>query len=192
VTFTIDAPEKVANWRPLVNWLLALPHHIILYGLGVLSEVIGLISWFAILFTGSMPEGMANIQLMYMRYQIRVYTFSAFVTEEYPPFAFGTTAIDGGEDPRIRVNFAPRLTDRNRLTVAFRIILVIPQLIVLTFLYIAAVFVLLIALFAVLFTGRWPEGLRSFFLNVMRWGLRVQNYFLLLTDEYPPFAFEEP
>ena len=46
--------------------------------------------------------------------------------------------------------------------------------------------------FAVLFTGRWPEGMRSFVLNVLRWYLRVSTYFLLLTDEYPPFAFETP
>jgi hypothetical protein len=52
--------------------------------------------------------------------------------------------------------------------------------------------VLLIALFAVLFTGRWPEGMRDFVLNVYRWYLRVSNYFLLLTDEYPPFAFVTP
>ena len=38
-----------------------------------------------------------------------------------------------------------------------------------------------------LFTGRWPAGLREFVLNVYRWYLRVQTYFLLLTDEYPPF-----
>jgi hypothetical protein len=191
-TFTFDPPDHVANWRPLVNWLLALPHYLILYGLRVLSEAIAVISWFAIVFTGSLPEGLASIQMLYMRYELRTYTFAAFLREEYPPFAFGTTASDAGEDPRIRVDFVPRLTERNRLTVAFRIILVIPQVIVLAFLGIAASFVVLIALFAVLFTGRWPEGMRSFVLNVLRWYLRVSTYFLLLTDEYPPFAFEAP
>lgn len=187
-TFTIDAPEKVANWRPLVQWILAIPHFLILYGLRVLSEAIALISWFAILFTGSLPEGLANIQMMYTRYEIRTYTYVAFMREEYPPFNFGTTASDGGEDPRTRVDFAPTLTDRNRLTVAFRIILVIPHVIVLAFLGIAAAIVTLIAFFAVLFTGRWPEGMRSFVLDVLGWYLRVATYFLLLTDEYPPFT----
>jgi hypothetical protein len=42
----------------------------------------------------------------------------------------------------------------------------------------------------VLFTGRWPDGLRDFVIKVMRWGVRVQAYFLLLTDEYPPFALD--
>jgi hypothetical protein len=47
-----------------------------------------------------------------------------------------------------------------------------------------------IAFFAVLFTGRWPEGLRSFVVGVIRWGTRVSAYFLLLTDKYPPFSLE--
>jgi len=192
VTFTFDPPDRVANWRPLVNWILALPHYLILYGLRILSEAIALISWFAIVFTGSLPEALAGIQMMYMRYEVRTYTFAAFLREDYPPFAFGTVASDGGEDPRLRVDFVPRLAERNRLTVAFRIILVIPQVIVLLFLGIAASVVLLIALFAVLFTGRWPEGMRDFVLNVYRWYLRVSTYFLLLTDEYPPFAFVTP
>ena len=86
-----------------------------------------------------------------------------------------------------RSTSGPELTDRNRVTVGFRLILVIPHVIVLVLLGIAAAVVVLIAFFAVLFTGRWPEGLREFVLNVQRWYLRVQTYFLLLTDEYPPF-----
>jgi hypothetical protein len=69
---------------------------------------------------------------------------------------------------------------------------VIPQLIVVAVLLVAAAVVSLIGFFAVLFTGRWPVGLRRFVLNVMRWYLRVQTYFLLLTDEYPPFTLEPP
>ena len=189
-TLTLDPPEKIANWRPLVNWLLAIPHFVVLYGLGILSQAIGLVSWFVILFTGSLPEGLANLQVMYMRYSTRTSLFAAFMKEEYPPFTFSTTSADPGDDSRVRVEITPQLTNRNRLTTAFRIILVIPQVIVLAFLFLGAAVSVLIALFAVLFTGRWPEGLRDFVVNVMRWGLRVQAYFLLLTDEYPPFALD--
>jgi hypothetical protein len=186
--FTFDPPEKIANWRPLVNWLLAIPHYAILYGLQILTEVVSVISWFFILFTGSLPEGFANIQAMYLRYELRTYSFALFLREEYPPFAFTMSPNDGGEDRRLRVDFRPQLTDRNRLTVAFRIILVIPHVVVLAALGIAAFVVEVIALFAVLFTGRWPEGMRAFILDVARWYLRVSAYFALLTDEYPPFA----
>jgi hypothetical protein len=189
-TLTLDPPEKIANWRPLVNWLLAIPHFVVLYGLGILSEVVGLVSWFVILFTGALPEGLANLQVMYMRYSTRTALFAAFMKEEYPPFTFSTTPADPGDDGRVRVEITPQLTNRNRLTTAFRIILVIPHLVVLAFLFLGAAVAVLIALFAVLFTGRWPEGPRDFVVNVMRWGLRVQAYFALLTDEYPPFALD--
>jgi hypothetical protein len=187
-TFEFDPPEKVANWRPLVNWLLAIPHFVILYFLQIASEAVAIISWFVILFTGSLPEGFANFQAMYYRYELRTYSFAGFLREEYPPFTFGMSTNDTGEDARLRVDFRPELTDRNRLTVAFRIILVIPQFIVLALLAIAAFVVHLIGFFAVLFTGRWPAGLRDFVVNVGRWYLRVQAYMALLTDRYPPFA----
>jgi Domain of unknown function (DUF4389) len=189
-TFSFDAPEKIANWRPLVNWLLVIPHFVILYGLRILSQVVGIISWFVILFTGELPESFANIQAMYLRYELRTYTYFIFMREEYPPFAFGMMPTDTGEDPRVRVEFRPQLADRNRLTVGFRILLVIPQVLVLAVLEIVSAVVTVIAFFVVLFTGRWPEGMRTFVLNVLRWYLRVGTYYLLLTDEYPPFELE--
>ena len=187
-TFTFDPPEKIANWRPLVQWLLAIPHIAILYVLQTVSQVIGVISWFAIVFTGNLPDGLANVQVMYLRYMLRTYTYIGFLREEYPPFTFATATSDPGDDPRVRVDVQPQLTDRNRLTAFFRIILVIPQALVLVVLTFAAGIVTFIAVFAVLFTGRWPVGMRDFVINVDRWSLRVQAYFLLLTDEYPPFT----
>ena len=189
-TLSFDPPEKVANWRPIVNWLLAIPHYVILYALRIFSQVVALISWFVILFTGELPESFANIQAMYLRYETRVFTFSAFMCEEYPPFAFALSAPDSGEDRRLRVDFTPELTNRNRLTVGFRFILVIPQLIALLVLNLVAFVITVVAFFAVIFTGRWPEGMRALVLNIARWYLRVEAYFLLLLDEYPPFELE--
>jgi hypothetical protein len=178
----------VANWRPLVQWLLAIPHLAVLYALGAVSEIVGVISWFAILFTGRMPEGLANFQCMYLRYSMRTMTYAGFLRAEYPPFGFDMTAADPGTDPRVRVDIRPQLEGRNRLTVGFRIILAIPLLIVAALLFIAGFFVWLAAFFAVLFTGHWPEGMRSFGLKIFAFSLRVQTYVLLLSDEYPPFA----
>ena len=87
-TFAFDPPERVANWRPLVNWILAIPHFVILSALRTLSQVVGIISWFIVLFTGSMPEALANLQAMYMRYELRTWTYAIFMREQYPPFAF--------------------------------------------------------------------------------------------------------
>lgn len=187
-TFEVDHPEGITNWRPLVQWLLAFPHFLVLYGFSGLSQMVALVSWFAILFTGKLPAGLADVQCLFLRYANRTYAYAGFLREEYPPFGFATTPADPGDDPGVRTSFAPQLDDRNRLTVAFRIILVIPQIVVLFFLAIAAYVALVIGLFAVLFTGRWPEGLRDFVVGVLRWGTRVNAYHLLLVDEYPPFS----
>jgi hypothetical protein len=61
---------------------------------------------------------------------------------------------------------------------------------VLFFLNIAWFVTSVIAWFAILFTGAYPEGLYKFGVGVMRWGVRVESYALLMRDEYPPFTFE--
>jgi hypothetical protein len=121
---------------------------------------------------------------------MRTYSYILFLREEYPPFTFATTPTDPGDDPRVRVDVQPALTDRNRLTVFFRLILAIPQLIVLAVLGIAASVVVFISFFVVLFTGRWSPGMRDFVIKVARWHVRVLAYSSLLTDMYPPFALD--
>lgn len=69
-------------------------------------------------------------------------------------------------------------------------LLVIPHLIALAVLGIAASVVTFIAFFAILITGKYPEGMWNFSLGVLRWSTRVNAYMYLLRDEYPPFAFE--
>jgi hypothetical protein len=190
-TLDVDRAERITNWRPIVQWLLAVPHLAIVNALQDLSGVVAIISWFVILFTGKLPEGLANLQCLIIRYGNRTYAYAGFLREEYPPFAFETMApADPASYPPVRTGFVPELEDRNRLTVGFRIILVIPQVIVLAVLVVAALVAWVIAFFAVLFTGRWPEGLRSFVVGVVRWGTRVSAYLLLLTDKYPPFSLE--
>jgi hypothetical protein len=69
--------------------------------------------------------------------------------------------------------------------------LAIPHYIVLVFLWLAAFVCVILAWFAILFTGRYPRGLFEFVVGVTRWGNRVLGYaFLLVTDEYPPFRLE--
>ena len=66
----------------------------------------------------------------------------------------------------------------------------IPHVIVLFFLGIAFFIVTVIAWFAILFTGSYPEGVYPFAIGCLRWSLRVESYVLLMRDEYPPFSFE--
>ncbi len=78
----------------------------------------------------------------------------------------------------------------SRLTTFFRIILIIPQVIVLYFLEIVAGVIWFIAWWAILFTGKYPKGMYDFFVGFMRWSTRVNGYMYLLTDKYPPFSMD--
>src|SRR5580700_10256211 len=68
----LDAPETIARWRPLVHWLLAIPQVVVLYALGLVQYVVWILSFFAILFTGRMPESFFGIMVLTHRYQWRV------------------------------------------------------------------------------------------------------------------------
>ena len=70
-------------------------------------------------------------------------------------------------------------------------LLLIPHFIILYVLEIVAFVVTFIAWFAILFTGKYPRGMFDFNVGVLRWYNRVQAYFLLMTDEYPPFTLDD-
>ena len=80
---------------------------------------------------------------------------------------------------------------QRRATVGFRIILAIPQLIILYILFIALVIVVVIGWFGALFMGRFPGWAHAFASGVIRWATRVGAYLFLLTDRYPPFSLED-
>lgn len=189
IDIALDAPLVVANWRPLVQWLLGIPHLFLSGVLGRVGQVVAFISWFAIVFTGRLPEGLANFQCLIIRYQTRAFTYALWFYEDYPPFDFSMTATEPGGSP-LRVDLVAELEDRNRLTVGLRIFWLIPIALFSCVVGIAAAVVGFVAFFAVLFTGQWPEGMRRFLVGATRLGVRVNAYGSLLVDEYPPFSLE--
>jgi predicted ferric reductase len=181
-----DGPPEVQNWRPLVNWLLGIPHLLIAYALQQLRRVLLLISFFAVLFTKAIPRSLFDLIVMTYRYQWRAISYVLWMRNSYPPFSFTMTTRDDGIDPAsVSVDYPTQL---NRWLPLVKWLLAIPHYIVLLALYIAVVVVVIISFFAVLFTGRFPAGLRSFIVNVHAWKLRVASYAGFLRDEYPPFA----
>ena len=84
-----DVERDLNRWLPLVKWLLAIPHYIVLIVLGAAVFVITVIAWFAILFTGRYPRGMFDFVVGWSRWALRVSAYAfLLVTDRYPPFSF--------------------------------------------------------------------------------------------------------
>jgi hypothetical protein len=176
--------------------ILAIPHVLLVGGpgigistagertgvLGLVAGVAAVINWFIIVFTGKANADLMSLQQFYLRWRARALAYEALLRDEYPPF---------GDAPYpVAAEFPAVEEDRNRWTVGLRLILIIPQLIVLVFVGIAWAVTAIIGWFAILISGRYPDGLWRFGEGVIRWFLRVEAYWLLLHDEYPPFSLE--
>ena len=185
----IDAPLEVKNWRPLVHWILAIPQLLVANALRGVRQVLTLIAFFTVLFTKSIPDSLFNMIVMSRRYSWRVASYALWMRESYPPFSFTMTPQDDGIDPAwLSVDYPQEL---NRWAPLYKWLLAIPHYIALIFLEIGVLFVVIVGFFAVLFTGKWPEGLRRYVVGVTGWGLRVSAYVAFLRDECPPFSLQD-
>jgi hypothetical protein len=177
----------VARWRPLVQWLLAIPHLLIASALGIVRNVLTLISFFTVISTRQIPRPLFDMIAMTYRYEWRAASYALFLREDYPPFDFQPTADDDGLDPHTVVTLT-HPDQLNRWKPLYKWFLAIPHYVVLFGLWVAAVFVIIAGFFAVVVTGEYPVGLRTFLVGVYRYNLRLQAYVGLLNDQYPPFT----
>jgi hypothetical protein len=82
-----DVPHDLNRWLPLVKWLLAIPHYLVLVVLDIAALVVVIVAWFAILFTGRYPRGMFDFVEGVIRWHNRVIAYAwVLVTDRYPPF----------------------------------------------------------------------------------------------------------
>jgi hypothetical protein len=133
-----------------------------------------------ILFRQKYPRWWYDFNLELLRFQNRVGVYFALMDDRYP-------STDEGQGVRLDVPY-PDARRLNRWLPLVKWLLAIPHWIVLFVLYIGAVFGVIAAWFAILFTGRFPRGIFDYLVGVGRWNNRVLAYaVILVTDEYPPF-----
>jgi hypothetical protein len=188
VVVDLDAPLEIARWRPLLQWILAIPQLFVASVLNQVAQLLVLIAWFAILFTGTFPPALLGFVAMAQRYQWRAFSYAGGLREPYPPFEFQPVNADPGGDPATYSVDEPAQLSRGLIFVKWLIAL--PHYVVLMFLFLGAFFAWLFGAIAVLFTGAWPEGVRNYLVGVARWGNRVTAYVYLMTDVYPPFSLD--
>lgn len=195
VSVTVDAQIAGRNrLTTFVRPILAIPHSILVGpvywssrtgGVGLLGAaayVLAIVSWFTLLITGEHLAGVRDFSRYYLRWRIRALAYMALFVDPYPPFG------DGPYPAAIEIADPP--IPRDRATIAVRLLLAIPHLVVLCFLILGWLVTTVIAWFAILFTESYPSSLSPFGIGVMRWVIRVEAYLLLLVDEYPPFALD--
>jgi hypothetical protein len=86
---TVDYQEHIANWRPLVQWLLAIPYVWIAGVLYWLTGVLTIVAFFTVLFTKQVPRGVFELMVPGMRWSLRGNAYTCFMADRYPPFIWG-------------------------------------------------------------------------------------------------------
>jgi hypothetical protein len=89
VRLVIDYPEHIDNWRPLVQWLLAIPYVIVAGVLYWLTAILTFVAFFTILFTKQIPRGLFELMVPGLRWYLRGNAYSYFMTGRYPPWIWG-------------------------------------------------------------------------------------------------------
>lgn len=135
-----------------------------------------------ILFRQKYPRWWFDWNLQLQRFTNRVAVYLALMDDRYP-------STDEEQSVHLDYPYPDARTDLNRWLPLVKWFLAIPHLIVLIFLYIGVVLAVVVAWFAILFTGRYPRGLFDYVQGVFRWNNRVVAYALVMvTDRYPPFS----
>ena len=135
-----------------------------------------------ILFRQKYPKWWFDWNIALTKFSTRVGTYIGLLTDVYP-------STDEEQAVHIEIPYPDVPKDLSRGLPLVKWFLAIPHYIILVFLGIAAIVCVVIAWFAILFTGRYPRGLFDFVVGVYRWSLRVAAYaFLLTTDRYPLFS----
>jgi len=190
VQFSVDYPDRQLNrLTTAFRIIVAIPILIVLgsvsggtwVGASGAGGVLFMGPLLMILFRRKYPRWWFDWNVELQRFTNRVVIYLALMDDRYP-------ATDQEQAVHLDYIYPDATRDLNRWLPLVKWLLVIPHLIVLIFLWIAAIVVIISAWFAILFTGRYPKAMFEFVEGVFRWGQRVIAYaFLLVTDSYPPF-----
>jgi hypothetical protein len=177
VEFSVDYPDRPLNrLNTAFRTILVIPIAILL------STLSGGVLYFApllmILFRSKYPRWWFDWNLELQRFTNRIGIYLSLMDDRYP-------ATDDHQSVHLDYSYPEHL---NRWLPLVKWFLAIPHYVVLFFLDLASFFVVIVAWFAILVTGRYPRGIFGFVEGVIRWNVRVTAYTLtLVTDRYPPF-----
>jgi hypothetical protein len=212
--YVVDAefppPDRQRRWTIALRFFIALPALILAsvlsggfdgaYGSGQdsdaqtywassggLGTTLAFLAWFASLALARTPTGLRDAQVYCQGYAAQAFGYLLLLSDRYPTSDPRAIALDPMPAHPVRLRVDEDDRTRNRLTVAFRLILVIPHFIWLLIWNIAVLFVAIVGWFAALFTGRLPGSLHNFLSAFVRYGTHVYAYASILGDPFPGF-----
>ncbi len=177
VEVAFEGPTKQRRLTVAFRIILAVPQLFVLWALTVALFVLGVISWFAALFTGAVPDGLAEFMRSVVIYNGRVSGYLALLTDRYPPFTLALVPY-----PIYIEIYSSRL---NRLAVFFRIILVIPAYLLISLMGVGLEILFIITWVIVLVAGQMPDVIYRAIASITRYQMRLGAYFFMLTSTYP-------
>lgn len=183
VRLDVDYPQSLSRLLIFVKWLLAIPHYFVLLVLAIGAWFAIVIAFFAVLFTGRYPEGVFNYLVGVLRWAARVNAYVLLMTDAYPPFSLED---DPAYPVRVQIDYPAHIANWRPLV---HWLLAIPAAIAAYVIFLVAYVAVFLAWFAILFTGRNPQGLFDAALIGLRWQLRVSAYSYWMTEQYPPFVW---
>jgi hypothetical protein len=185
VRLDAERQPEYNRFLPLVKWLLAFPHYIVLALIGIAALFAIVVAFFAVLITGRFPRGLFDFVAGTLRWGYRVFAYVYLLTDQYPPFSLG---LEPDYPVRVEIDY-PETVARWRPLVAW--LLAIPYVFVASILVYVAAIVAFIGVFVILFTRELPEGMFKLILIPARWQLRGHVYSLWMATVYPPFDWDE-
>lgn len=183
----IEVESPVSWWRPLVQWLLCVPHLVYTVALTAVSLAVAVAIVPCALVTGRVPSALLGFQVLTLRERVRCYSYFFVLRSSRPPYTASTDLADPGDDPLVEVSVdAPGST--SRWSVLARPFVVLPHLAVLApiGLVMDACYPVWMLLAAA--NRGWPEGLERTLIRIERWVAAVAMYALFVTDEPPGFG----
>ncbi len=156
--------------------------HLVTRNTGGIGTGLWLATLLMILFRLRYPRWWFDFARELTRFGARIGAYLALLTDQYP------STVDE-QAVHLEIDYPDVEHDLNRWLPLVKWFLAIPHYVVLVVLWAVAVIVVVLAWFAILFTGRYPRGMFDYVVGVGRWSLRVSAYaFLLVTDRYPQFS----
>ncbi|MCC6381040.1 MAG: DUF4389 domain-containing protein [Dehalococcoidia bacterium] len=180
--YDVAYQDRLSRWKTLFRLFLIIPAAILAGVVGNLAYTAMGVGWIAVFFRRKYPRWLFVAVSGALGFVARSWAYALLQTDRYPSF-------DPEGSPVTLVYEEPPQGRLSRWRVLFwKLLLVIPHLVVLYFLAIAVGVVTVLAWFAILFTGRYPRGMFGFVTGVSRWWFRVVGFFASFNDRFPPFA----